>query len=570
MREAARSIFDQCERLDREAVARVPDGTYEAYGHLDSDRPGGSPVPVKVSVTVAGDELTLDLTGSSPQTGGCLNCGLAQTISGARLAFKFLFNPDTPVTGGTFRNFRVIAEPGSVFDAREPAACQYYYPHLGLMIDLMMRALAPALPDVVVAGQAADPMNIMFTGRQPGTGERFVCGEATAVGWGAYAQGDGTNGLINYGGGDLKNFPVEVIESLYPIRIHRYGLWEGSGGAGRTRGGLGVEREYETLAADIGLSLWFERTLTPGQGLFGGEDGRSHQRPRRPRRRAAGDPQGQPAAAARRLAHQRANRRRRWLRGPRRARPRRARAGRLDGYVRRVRGGPERGFAMTRRTARRSQQAAGGARRRGPRPPARRWPRPRRCGTRPTGSEAGLGHLGSFSNIAETPTLDPAVAFSSDGFEFVRNVYEGLLEYVPGGVNVRPLLATSWKVSPDGKTYTFTLRKGVKFQDGSPFNAAAAKLGLDRMKGVNQGPATLMANVVSVTAKGANTLVIKLKQPDVYFLGKLPKLPIVSSQAINAHKTASRQVGHASGSARTPPAPARTSSTRGSETPPST
>jgi peptide/nickel transport system substrate-binding protein len=145
----------------------------------------------------------------------------------------------------------------------------------------------------------------------------------------------------------------------------------------------------------------------------------------------------------------------------------------------------------------------------------------------------------TFSNIAETPTLDPAVAFSSDGFEFVRNVYEGLLEYVPGGVDVRPLLATKWKVSQDGKTYTFTLRTGVKFQDGSPFNAAAAKLGLDRMKGVNQGPATLMANVAAITAKGANTLVIKLKQPDVYFLGKLPKLPIVSAAAINAHKTAS-------------------------------
>jgi N-methylhydantoinase B len=273
VRAAAREIFDQCERLDREAVSRVPDGTYEAFGHLDSDRPGGSPVPVKVSVTVAGDELTLDLTGSSPQTGGCLNCGLAQTISGARLLFKFLFNPDTPVTGGTFRNFRVIAEPGSVFDASEPAACQYYYPHLGLMIDLTMRALAPALPDVVVAGQAADPMNIMFTGHHASTGEQFVCGEATAVGWGAYAEGDGTNGLINYGGGDLKNFPVEVIESLYPIRVHRYGLWEGSGGAGRTRGGLGVEREYETLASGIGVSLWFERTLTPGQGIFGGEDG---------------------------------------------------------------------------------------------------------------------------------------------------------------------------------------------------------------------------------------------------------------------------------------------------------
>jgi len=143
-----------------------------------------------------------------------------------------------------------------------------------------------------------------------------------------------------------------------------------------------------------------------------------------------------------------------------------------------------------------------------------------------------------FSNIAETPTLDPAIAFSSDGFEFVRNVYEGLLEYVPGKPTVRPLLATKWTVSPDGKKYTFTLRSGVTFSDGEPFNAQAAKTGLDRIKGVNQGPATLMANIVSVAATNASTLVITLKQPDVYFLGKLPKLPFVSPKAIADNKAA--------------------------------
>jgi N-methylhydantoinase B len=274
IRAAAQAIFDQSERLDREAVARVPDGLYTGEGALDSDGVGDQPVPVRVAITVAGDEMTLDLSGSSPQTPGCLNCGLAQTISGARLAFKFLFNPDVPVTGGTFRNLTVVAEEGSLFDAREPAACQYYYPHLGMMIDLFMRALAPALPDAVVAGQPADAMNIMFVGVHPKTGARFVSGEATAVGWGAHAGGDGTNGLINYGGGDLKNFPVEVIESLYPIRIHRYGLWQGSGGDGKHRGGLGIVREYETLIDDINVSLWFERTVTPGWGLFGGEEGR--------------------------------------------------------------------------------------------------------------------------------------------------------------------------------------------------------------------------------------------------------------------------------------------------------
>lgn len=270
---AAAVIFDQSERLDREAVASLPDGTYVAEGDLDSWGPGGDPVHVALKVVIAGDELKLDLEGSSPQTPGCMNCGFSQTVSAARLAFKFLVNPEVPVTGGTFRNVRVVAPPRSVFDAREPAACQYYYPHLGLMIDLFIKALAPAVPDRVVAGQPADAMNILFTGNDPETGEQFVSGEATAVGWGAYAGGDGTNALINYGGGDLKNVPVEVQEARYPIRIHRYALRVDSGGDGRWRGGLGIEREYEVLVDGVTVSTWFERTLTPGWGLFGGEAG---------------------------------------------------------------------------------------------------------------------------------------------------------------------------------------------------------------------------------------------------------------------------------------------------------
>ena len=270
---AAEVIFDQCERLDRDAVAAIADGVYETDGEMDSWGPGGDPVYVKVVVTVEGEEITVDLDGSAPMTPGCLNCGLAQTEAAANLAFKMLINSDVPVTAGTFRNLTLHAPEASVFDAREPAACQYYYPHLGMMIDLFIRALAPAVPERVVAGQAADPMNVLFGGPNPRTGDDFVVGEATAVGWGAYQGGDGTNGLINYGGGDLKNIPVEVLESRYPIRVNRYSVWPDSGGRGKWRGGLGVLRDYEVLADDITVSTWFERTRTPAWGLFGGEDG---------------------------------------------------------------------------------------------------------------------------------------------------------------------------------------------------------------------------------------------------------------------------------------------------------
>lgn len=269
---AARQVFDQCERLDRSAVTEIPDGVYTAEGALDSWGPTGQRVPVKVRVTVSGDAIELDLRGSSPQTPGSMNCGRAQTVSAARLAYKFLINPEMPVTAGTFRNMTIVTEPRTVFDAQEPAACQFYYPHLGMMIDLFVKALAPALPHAVNAGQPADAMNILFAGTDA-SGAEFFSGEATGVGWGALDDRDGANGQINYGGGDLKNYPIEVVESRYPLRITGYGLQPDSGGAGEHRGGLGIWRSYETLAEHTTVSLWFERSKQPAWGLFGGSHG---------------------------------------------------------------------------------------------------------------------------------------------------------------------------------------------------------------------------------------------------------------------------------------------------------
>jgi N-methylhydantoinase B len=271
--QATQQIWDHCAALDRASVLLIPDGVYSAEGELDSHGPGGDPVPVKVKVTVSGEAMTLDLRGSSKQTPGSVNCGYAQTVSAAKLAFKFLVNHDVPSTGGTFRNLEIFTDKGSVFHAEEPAACQYYYPHLGLMIDLFIKALSTGLPNLAIAGQPSDAMNILFVGISPDTGEQFFTGEATGVGWGAHFEGDGGNAQINYGGGDLKNYPVEVYESRYPIRIHKYSLGANTGGRGKFRGGLGVQREYEVLAEVATVSLWFERTRTLAWGLFGGEAG---------------------------------------------------------------------------------------------------------------------------------------------------------------------------------------------------------------------------------------------------------------------------------------------------------
>lgn len=159
------------------------------------------------------------------------------------------------------------------------------------------------------------------------------------------------------------------------------------------------------------------------------------------------------------------------------------------------------------------------------------------CSSSDNGASDSSPVTAVYSNIAETATLDPAIIFSSDGFVFARNVYEGLVEYKPGSVDIQPLLAESWETSSDGLTFTFTLRSGVKFHDGSDLNADGVVAALKRIQDVNQGPASFMTNIVAITADGADKVAIQLKNVDYTFLGKLPKLPIVSAAAIEANKT---------------------------------
>jgi N-methylhydantoinase B len=214
--------------------------------------------------------MTIDLAGSAPENEGSINSGIVQTRSALQQAFKFVVNPGSPVCGGNFRNLRIDVPPGSCFDPSPTAACLHYGPHLMLAIDLVVRALSDAVPERTAAGHVGDSWNVTFVnerGRPP-----FLSGEALTGGWGAHPHGDGESALIHSAAGDFKNFPVEVMEQRYPLRLLRHSLRDGSGGGGRHRGGMGIVRIYETLEP-CRLSLWFERTTTPSWGLHGGGDG---------------------------------------------------------------------------------------------------------------------------------------------------------------------------------------------------------------------------------------------------------------------------------------------------------
>jgi N-methylhydantoinase B len=142
-----------------------------------------------------------------------------------------------------------------------------------LLVDLIIRALALAIPERVTAGLPGDAWNVIMVQRWPDGRIRHAWGESTAGGWGANCWDDGENAVIHSAAGDFRNFPVESMESKYPLRIRYYGLGQNSGGPGRQRGGLNVVREYEITGEHVYLSLWFDRTQTPSWGLLGGKPG---------------------------------------------------------------------------------------------------------------------------------------------------------------------------------------------------------------------------------------------------------------------------------------------------------
>ena len=266
-------IFKQTEILEREAVRAVPDGVYHAEGYLDDDGLGSDPLLVKLKLTVKDDAMEIDLAGSAAQATGPVNCGFTQTVAAARVAYKLLICSEVSPNGGSFRPLEVTAPKRTIFSAEEPAACGWYFSSLGLLIDLVVKALAPVMPERAAGAHYGDSMVISAAGLDPrNDNEFFFMIEPTTGGWGASLGRDGESSLINNVNGSFKDIPVEIFENKYPLRLLSYGIRKDSGGIGKYRGGNGTYREY-LVQADSDLFLWFERSETTAWGIFDGQAG---------------------------------------------------------------------------------------------------------------------------------------------------------------------------------------------------------------------------------------------------------------------------------------------------------
>jgi len=260
------------EQITRKAIAEMPDGEWMAEGALDNNGITDDPVKVSLTVRIKGDEIIWDTTGSAPQQPGPVNCPYPTTVAFARLLLKMLTTPHYPANEGCFRPLKVVSPEGTIFNPKPPAPV-FLYGWTGTVLgELAFKALAGVLPERVVARSGGDLYGLMFSGIDPEEGVFFASGADESCGQGASSESDGENALILYCLGESHNVPVEVVEERYPLLVQKYELRQDSGGAGKFRGGLGVEK-FWTALADLNMIWIVEQTKFPAWGLFGGKTG---------------------------------------------------------------------------------------------------------------------------------------------------------------------------------------------------------------------------------------------------------------------------------------------------------
>ncbi|HYY88918.1 MAG TPA: hydantoinase B/oxoprolinase family protein [Chloroflexota bacterium] len=270
-----RSIFETSERLARAAVATLPDGTYNAESFMDDDGVNiGTPIPIRVQVRIAGDQMTVDLSDVSRQVPGYYNSGATAGRSAAQLAFKALTTPLLlPINVGSFRPLQVVLPPGRVVSATRPGAMRMWMTIPMTVVDTIFRALAPAMPEHVIAGHHADLCVSATNGIDRRTGRFFIgTGLPPGGGFGAKYNSDGMSATVCINDGDTHNSPTEAQEAKAPVVVEEYALRPDSGGAGQFRGGLGVRRAVRMLTPAV-FNIQMERTKCAPWGLNGGKGG---------------------------------------------------------------------------------------------------------------------------------------------------------------------------------------------------------------------------------------------------------------------------------------------------------
>lgn len=265
-------LIDYTERLVRQEILTWPDGTATFTDYLGSDGIEARDVPITARVTIQGDEVIADLTKSSPMVRGSLNSTRSFVMACVYHVVRCALELEVPNTGGAFRPVRVLTTPGTVTEVVMPGASSMRGVTGFRVVDALNGALAQLIPDrVPAAGEGGNTLAI-FGADRPGGGGRYVFYELIVGTWGGTPTWDGNDGLTNPAS-LAANIPVEVAESEFPIVVERYGLVSDTGGAGKHRGGLAIERVWRCLTPGTSLIVRSDRADRPPYGLAGGRTG---------------------------------------------------------------------------------------------------------------------------------------------------------------------------------------------------------------------------------------------------------------------------------------------------------
>jgi len=272
--QAIHTMWRQSAQVARQAVRSIPDGTYHAESFLDNDGVElDKTIVCPITVKVEGDRFIVDFSDISPQVKGPFNSGReGGGITAARIAFKYLTSPQEFTNEGSFEPLEVVLPDGKFLSASADAAMARYSTPLATVIDTIIRCLAEAVPDRVAGGHHASMGSHRFQGKNPHTGRLFTHLDTAHGGWGGSLGRDGAGPFKTLAHGDTLDVPIEVQEALYGLQVDSIGFRADSGGAGRYRGGLGLDKAY-TINHSVKLTLTFERHGCPPWGLLGAQNG---------------------------------------------------------------------------------------------------------------------------------------------------------------------------------------------------------------------------------------------------------------------------------------------------------
>jgi len=266
----ADALQDYAETLMRGCISRIPDSTYTFEDFMDDDGISEESVRISVAITIEKDNAVVDFSGTGAQRSGCINAVLAITMSCVFYVFRCLAEKSIPSNSGCMRPIRVLAPEGSLVNATPPAAVAGGNVETSQrIVDVLLGALAKALPRRIPAASCGSMNNISIGGYDRLRGKQFAYYETLAGGMGARPAKDGLDAVHTHMTNTM-NTPVEVIENTYPLRILCYNIRKGSGGGGLHHGGDGLVREYELLC-DAGISILSERRRHAPYGLAGGQ-----------------------------------------------------------------------------------------------------------------------------------------------------------------------------------------------------------------------------------------------------------------------------------------------------------